>query len=306
MRIGIAGAGAVGCLFGGLLQQAGHHVTFLARGNHLEALKTNGLMIAGEGEVLHINRIFTDKISSLSECELILFCVKSNDTKSMAKQLLPFLKKNARILTMQNGVDNEELLCEIFGSHRVLSAATYVQAFLEAPGKVRQQGRVKLVIGELDNLTTKECLAVVQAFQQANIDTGQSHRILERKWKKLLWNITFNPLSAIVNARVGQVLDDEYLRKTAACIAKESIEVATHAGISIDFEETFSQIFKNAEHARTHQTSMLQDRLQGKRMEVEAICGFISRKGQTLSVPTPTINTVYRLLKFLDQQPTVY
>ena len=197
------------------------------------------------------------------------------------------------------GVDNEEILCDTFGSHRVLSAATYVQAFLEAPGKV------KLLLGELDNITVNACLAVVETFQQVGINTKHVHNILEKKWKKLLWNITFNPLSAIVNAQVGQVLDDVYLNKTAACIAKEAIEVAIQIGIPIDFEQTFSQIFKNAENARTHQTSMLQDRLQGKRMEIETMCGFVAKKGAVLDVPTPTINTVYRLLKFLDQQPNI-
>src|SRR5699024_11402537 len=93
--------------------------------------------------ILHIDHTFTDNLIDLSESELILFCVKSNDTERMAKQLLPVINKNALILTMQNGVDNEEVLCNIFGSHRVLSAATYVQAFLEAPGKVRQRGRVR-------------------------------------------------------------------------------------------------------------------------------------------------------------------
>jgi len=302
MQIGIAGAGAVGCFFGGLLQQAGHKVTFVARGKHLKELQKNGLTINKDEDILHIDRTFTDDLIDLSECELILFCVKSNDTERMAKQLLPVINKNALILTMQNGVDNEEVLCNIFGSDRVLSAATYVQAFLEAPGKVRQQGRVKLVIGGLDNVTTQVGLAVAETFQQAGIETKQAHNVLEKKWKKLLWNITFNPLSAIVQAQVGELLDDEHLRKTAACISEEAIEVAIRAGISMDSEQTLSVIFANAEHARSHQTSMLQDRLQGKRMEVEAMCGYIVRRGAALDVPTPTINTVYSLLKFIDQK----
>src|SRR5699024_4090785 len=116
----------------------------------------------------------------------------------MAKQLLPVINKNALILTLHHGVTNEEVLCNIFRSHRVLSAATYVQAFLEAPGKVRQRGRVRLVIGGLDNVTTKVGLAVGETFQHAGIETKHAENVLEKKWKKLLWNITFNPLSAIV------------------------------------------------------------------------------------------------------------
>src|SRR5690625_5090079 len=123
MQIGIAGAGAVGCFFGGLLQQAGHKVTFVARGKHLKELQKNGLTINKDEDILHIDRTFTDNLIDLSECELILFCVKSNDTERMAKQLLPVINKNALILTMQNGVDNEEVLCNIFGSDREIGRA---------------------------------------------------------------------------------------------------------------------------------------------------------------------------------------
>src|SRR5690625_7956330 len=105
MQIGIAGAGAVGCFFGGLLQQAGHKVTFVARGKHLEALQKNGLTINRDEDIVHIDRTFTDNLIDLSECELILFCVKSNDTERITKQLLPINNKNALIMSKHNVSD---------------------------------------------------------------------------------------------------------------------------------------------------------------------------------------------------------
>lgn len=303
MEIGVAGAGAVGCFFGGLLAKAGHRVTFLARGDHLTTMQKNGLTINPGSKETRIHSTFTDQLSNLSKSDLILFCVKSNDTESMAKQLLPILKKNTLILTMQNGVSNEEILTDIFGSNRVLSAATYVQTYISSPGQVRQQGRVKLVVGGLDHISNKACQAIATTFQQSGIDTTQTDRVLEKKWNKLLWNITFNPLSAIVTARVGDILDDQHLRDTATCISKEAIEVANRSGISIEREKTLAKIFANAEYARDHQTSMMQDRLQGKKMEVEAMCGYIVKKGKELNVSTPALTTVYHILKFIDQHP---
>ncbi len=302
MRIGIAGAGAVGSYFGSMLEQAGHPVTFLARGSHLTAMQKHGLVIDGDGAEAHSTKTFTDNIEDLAASELILFCVKSNDTARMAEQLLPLLQGDALVLTMQNGVDNEETLEAAFGRDRVLSAATYVQAFLEAPGKVRQQGRVKLLIGELDSIAENACARVIDAFQTAGIDAVHSGQILKRKWDKLLWNVTFNPLAAASGARVGQILDNPPLRKTAEAISSEAIGVAVAAGIAVEPDPTISKIFSNAEYARSHQTSMLQDRLQGKRMEVESMCGFIVRKAEEHGLEVPALQSIYSTLSFMNQQ----
>lgn len=301
MKIGIAGAGAVGSYFGAVLQKAGHQVTFLARGNHLIEMEKNGLTVSGEEESLHTKTAFTDDINDLSKSDLILFCVKSNDTEQMARQLHPILSKDALLLTMQNGVSNEETLCEIFGADRILSSATYIQASIEQPGKVNQNGRVKLVMGELDSSTREACSTITSLFQEASIDTKQADNILEKKWRKLLWNITFNPLSAIVNARVGEVLDDELLRNTAESICAEAIEVAMKSGITLDANQTISTIFSNAERAREHKTSMLQDRLEGKSMEVEAMCGYVFNKGKESNVPTPSIQAAYSILNYMNE-----
>ncbi|MFD2922360.1 ketopantoate reductase family protein [Halobacillus naozhouensis] len=302
MKIGVAGAGAVGSYFGSMLEKAGHPVTFLARGAHLTAMQKHGLIIAGDTANVHSKKVFTADIEDLAASEVVLFCVKSNDTARMAEQLLPILQDDALILTMQNGVDNEETLEATFGKKRVLSAATYIQAFVEAPGKVHQRGRVKLLIGELDSTISSACERVIETFQTAGIDAVHSGQILKRKWDKLLWNVTFNPLSAASGARIGQILDDPRLRKTAVTISSEAIDVAIAAGIAVDPEPTVEKIFSNAEYARAHQTSMLQDRLEGKRMEVESMCGFIVRRADELGLEVPALQSIYSTLTFMNQQ----
>lgn len=300
IKISIVGAGAVGGFFGGLLQKAGHQVTFLARGKHLAAMKKNGLVIKQGDERLTVNAVFTDNLNDLSKSQLILFCVKSNDTKQLAKQLLPILNKNVKILTMQNGVDNEEVLSEIFGVDRVFSCATYIQSTIEEAGIIKQHGRVKLVIGEVDSWEREECSSIVSIFQEAGIDTKHGEKILENKWSKFLWNVTFNPLSAITKAKIGEILDDKDLRKTAESICSESIKVALELGVNLDYEKTIVNIFGNAEYARTHITSMLQDRLNGKTMEVESMCGYLVRKAEKLNMKIPTIQTLYSILNYIN------
>lgn len=303
MKIGVAGAGAVGCLFGGLLHKAGHHVTFLSRDEHLKSMKEHGLTITGAIGTYNIRGLFTDDPKHLADSDLILFCVKSNDTVKMANQLHQYIEnKNSTILTMQNGVDNEEVLSDIFGSQRILSSATYVQASIKKPGWLKQHGRIKVDIGELDSFNTSFCSQVVKEFELAGIDAHHVNDILQKKWEKLLWNITFNPLSAVVCARVGEILDNEELRNIAMAICKEALSVGQKLGYKFNSDETVAQLFNKAEIARFHQTSMLQDRIKGKRMEIESVCGYTIKKGKEFKVNTPKINAIYSILKTFDRK----
>lgn len=303
MKIGVVGAGAVGGFFGSLLHKAGHKVTFLARGRHLEVSRENGMLVKHGSEKFTIHSAFTNNLHDLSDSDLVLFCVKANSTEQISKELLPILNLDAKIITMQNGVDNEEVLSEIFTTKRVFSCATYIQSIIEEPGIISQQGRVQLVIGELESSTREICSDIVLSFQQAGIDTRHSGKIIERKWKKLLWNITFNPLSAVSTAKVGEILDNEHLRKTAESICNEAIDVVLNVGVDIDRSKTLETIFTNAERARTHNTSMLQDRLSGKPMEVEAICGYVMRKANEMNVNVPKIQMLYSVLTYLNKEP---
>ena len=149
MKIGVMGSGAVGSFFGSFFSEAGHDVTYIARGAHLTEMNKNGLTIIKESEKIVIRQAFSENVEDLADCELILFCVKSGDTKEAAERLNEVIQDSAYVMTLQNGVSNEETLVEIFGKDRVLSAAVYVQAEVESPGVIQQSGRYKLVIGSI-------------------------------------------------------------------------------------------------------------------------------------------------------------
>ncbi|WP_408010383.1 ketopantoate reductase family protein [Pseudalkalibacillus sp. A8] len=302
MKIGVAGAGAVGGYFGGVLAQAGNQVVFLARGAHLEAMKAQGLRIESAKGEFTADGIFTNDIHSFKGLDLILFCVKSTDTKSVAEQLKNILDDSTRILVMQNGIDNEEILSEMFGKERVLSTATYLSASVKEPGIIHQFGEPRLPIGTLNRTADPFAKEVVAVFNHSGVKSWASDDIICTKWQKLLWNVTFNPLSAIVKADVGQILDDPLLRRTAGSIQKEAFLVAKKKGIRIA-PEILEQIFMGAEkRARNHKTSMLQDRLKGKRMEIESLCGYLVREGERLRVETPVLQAIYVILTFIEQQ----
>ncbi|MEH7336539.1 ketopantoate reductase family protein [Neobacillus drentensis] len=298
MKIGVAGTGAVGGYFGGLLQKAGHEVVFLARGTTLERMQEKGLAIESEVERFTVDGVFTNQYESFSDIDLLLFCVKSTSTTEVATKFLPLLKESSLIMTFQNGVDNEEILADIFGEKRILSCATYIQAIVTETGAVKQIGvPPRLLIGALDNRLSEEVNEIAAQFNAANIDTFTTNNILEIKWKKLLWNVTFNPITALIESKVGAVFENEGLYSSAEKICKEGIAVARALGFAID-EDFYETIFAQGNLARNHHTSMLQDKLKGKTLELESIAGYIVKKGKELKVETPVLETIYHLLNY--------
>ncbi|XJZ28865.1 ketopantoate reductase family protein [Bacillota bacterium Lsc_1132] len=298
MKIGIAGTGAVGGYFGGQLKLAGNDVIFLAREKKLTKLLENGLTIKGEAASFHVDGDFTGRYEDFSDVDLLLFCVKSNATKEVASLMAAFLKKECLILTLQNGVDNEEILAEMFGKQWVMAAATYIQAEEEEPVFIRQIGlNPRLVIGALDESTDGKVMDIVKIFNTAGIKTISTADVLEIKWKKLLWNITFNPLTALIESKVGAIYESKCLQETAVKVCKEAIAVARKNGIDID-ENFYEKIIEQGKLAVNHQTSMLQDKLKGKPMELESICGYVIRKGKEFGVETPVLETIYHLLSY--------
>ncbi|MDF2857355.1 MAG: hypothetical protein K0Q87_3206 [Neobacillus sp.] len=302
MKIGIAGTGAVGGYFGGLLKDSGKEVVFYARGDNHKVLQKKGLRIESESGTITVDGIFSESYQSFSDVDLLLFCVKSTATTEVATNILPYLKKECLILTLQNGVDNEGLLADIFGVHRVLSAATYIQAIVKEPGVVKQIGvPPRLVLGSLDESLVEKVTYVSALFNNANIETFPTSNILLVKWKKLLWNVTFNPLTALIESSTGTILDDIGLKATAIRICKEAISVARKLGFEIE-ESYHETIIKQGQLARNHQTSMLQDKLNGKAMELESICGYIVNAGKLVNVDTPSLETIYRLLSYQEKK----
>ena len=296
MKIGIMGSGAVGSFFGSFLSEAGHDVTYIARGAHLAEMKKNGLTIVGENGKKTIYQSFSENIEALADCELILFCVKSGDTKETAEKLKQIIPESTYVMTLQNGVSNEETLVDILGKDRVLSAAVYVQAAIESPGVIKQSGRVRLVVGALGDGGQDAAGNFTTLLNEAKIPSDYSQQILLRKWKKYLWNLIFNPLSAATDMTIGQLLDDSHLREIAWEIGTETIEIATLSGYPLT-EEDIQVSFQNAEYARQHTTSMLQDIRNGKVTEAEELMGYLIRKADSYNKPVSTVKTVYHLLK---------
>jgi 2-dehydropantoate 2-reductase len=301
MKIAVIGAGAVGGFIGGLLHRAGENVTFIARGKHLQVMKTSGLKITSKIDTFTVYAPFHGNIEMIEEADLILFTVKSTETSNIIKQIKPYVKRDAVILTLQNGVDNEEVLIEHFGIEKVLAGSAYLTSEIKNAGHILQQGKHSIVLGSLTEESKGVAAKVKEIFVRSNIHTSLSDNIINAKWEKLLWNVTFNPLSAVSEATVKSILENHHLKTIAEQVLNEALEISKKVGIVLP-DNIVERIFMKASYARDHQTSMLQDKLNGKPMEIESLCGFFVRKGKELQVNVSILQTLYSLLSFMDRK----
>ncbi|MFE8699444.1 ketopantoate reductase family protein [Cytobacillus sp. FJAT-54145] len=301
MKVTIVGAGSVGGFYGALLKRSGQDVTFIARGKHLEAMKENGLNVKSSSEQFSIDAEFSGDFEDLKDTDLIIFTVKSTDTTQTIQKIKPNISSNVKVLTLQNGVDNEEVLAHEFGVENVFAGAAYLSAKVDKPGSIVQLGKHALVIGGLHESQDEFVQQVANMFQDAGVTCFVSDEIMAKKWEKLLWNVTFNPLSAVTEATVGEILDDYELKGLAEHVLEEALTIAKRSKINVH-DDIANRVFIDAGSVRGHQTSMLQDKLKGKPMEVESLCGFFVRRGRELGVDVPALSTIYSVLSFMDKK----
>ncbi|HLE36066.1 MAG TPA: 2-dehydropantoate 2-reductase [Candidatus Acidoferrales bacterium] len=304
-RVAVMGAGAVGCYFGGMLARAGAPVTLIGRRDRVEAIAHDGLFIDSIDFQESVAVAASTQPDAARDADLILFCVKTLDTEESARLLQPHLKPGATVVSLQNGVDNVE---RIRGATRTASgkngiealpAVVYVAAAMSAPGRVKHSGRGDLVVGH--STRRAEVERVAQTFERAGVPCRISENIEGDLWVKLILNCAGNALTALGRSSYGRAAQHELARQVMRATAEEAIAVARAAGIQLptaDFVAAGLDLAKNLGPATS---STAQDIERGKRTEIDALNGYITRRGAALGVPTPVNHTLYALVKLLEE-----
>lgn len=298
MKILVMGTGGVGGYFGAKLARAGEDVTFVARGPHLEAIRKHGLTIksTSEGEFVVRSRA-TDDPASAGAADLVLFCVKSYDTEAAAEAMRPALGPATAIVSLQNGVDNEEKIERIVGRGRVLGGAAYVFATIENPGVIAHSLGGRIVFGELDGTASPRSQRILEAFQRAAVPAECSSRIQRVLWEKYLFIAAQAGLTALTRSPIGVLRSIPETRRLYRLILEELAGVAKAAGIDLS-PQTVDDIVAAADKLAAATTSSLHhDLVHGRRLELEALHGHAVRLGEQLGVPTPTLFSVYAALR---------
>jgi 2-dehydropantoate 2-reductase len=305
LKIAVFGAGGVGAFFGGLLVRGGAEVHFVARSPQLEALRRSGIQIRS----LRLGDVRIPPVRAESDpqrigpCDLVLICVKAHQTPQILDPVSALVEEQTTIVTLQNGVESDEPLAARFGPSRVIPGVVYVGATLEEPGVVRHVAAGTIAIGVRDNGDPSRLPVVAAALRQ----TGQPVTIVDdiqhERWLKLLWNASFNPVSAITGRTPRELVAVPSTRQLVIDVMREVVAVAAAQGIVID-EAAVDEQLAWTERAPAIRTSMMVDRERGRGMEIDALVGVVVRKGRELGVPAPVSQSMLALLQAIAAPST--
>jgi 2-dehydropantoate 2-reductase len=299
--VAVIGAGAVGSYFGGLLARAGYDVTLIARQDHVKAIQENGLYMECQSFQEYVSVKASTEYQVIKNADLVLFCVKSPDTESVAKEIKPYLSEDSIILSLQNGVDNAERIRAVL-LNPVYPAVVYVAAGMAGPGHVKHFGRGELVIGDLDGKEAcLDQLTLLQEFlNKGNVPCSISKNIKHDMWLKFLVNCSYNAISGIGQIEYGQMVLSEHINDLIKQIVKEFLAVAEKEGVHISPEQA---IFANQQIAKTmtkQKSSTAQDLMKCKKTEIDFLNGYIVKRGLAHQIPTPANQSVHALVKMLE------
>lgn len=298
LRVAVLGAGAVGCYFGALLARAGHTVTLIGRQAHVQAVQARGLRLQTAALDLQVSLAASTEASAVAGADVLLFCVKSTDTEDAARQMRPHLGPHTLVLTLQNGVDNDERVREVLGTGGdappVAAAVVYVATEMAGPGHVRHHGRGELVIAP-----SPLSSAVAQQFSAAGIATEISDNVRGALWAKLVLNCAYNALSAVSQQPYGRLVQTPGVTDVIADVVAECLAVAQADGIRIpgDVQAAVRGI---AATMPGQMSSTAQDVARGKTSEIDHLNGYVVQRGAALGMATPLNRALWVLVKLAE------
>lgn len=303
MRFGVMGTGGVGGYFGGLLARAGAPVCFIARGPHLRALQERGLTVDSvEPGAFHVrDALFTDDPEEAGPCDVVLYCVKTTSNPAAIPFMRPMLRPDSVVVSLQNGVDNGELLAREYGEARVLAGAAYVFSAIAGPGRVHQTGGPRqLVFGPLEGGPKDKGEEVAAAMRGARVHARLSSDIRVDLWNKFILICAISGMTALTRRPLGEILGYEGTARMAREVMREVHRLGSAMGVPLAPDADAAAYRFMARQDPAGKGSMCHDVEAGRRLEIDSLCGYVSRMGRTHRVPTPLNDYLFHTLKLAD------
>ena len=298
MRIAIVGSGGLGGYFGGRLAAAGVDVVFLARGAHLDALRTGGLRIESPNGNLRLPRVSaTDDASTVGAVDVVLFAVKLYDTESAIPLLPPLIGADTVVIPFQNGVESVAMLARTVDRQHLAAGTSYVQAFLAEPGVIRHVALDRLIFGELDGARTPRLERLFDVCRDAGVSPTLSDQIEVELWSKFVHLSVLSGMTSVTRSPVGLLRDDPDLFAMWQAALVETMAVARARGVDLPrglFDELVTLLQSTPAQAGS---SMLQDLERHRRLELPWLSGAVVRMGQALDVETPIHRFIATVLR---------
>lgn len=306
MKICMLGTGSLGSTIGGTLAQGGSEVYFVDQWKeHIDKINENGLKMTDEKEDWYVKVDARTSAEGMGPVDLVIVLVKSFATKEAVSQLKEtnVIGENTLVMSLQNGLGNEETIAEVVGETNVISGKTYVGGRLLSPGYVSAGVKGKYTyIGELTGEITDRIQAVCDEFNKAGLLCEVSDNIKGLIWDKLLINVAAGALCGITRLPYGPLYEEEYIKETAVAAIQEGIDVAKAAGVKLKSEDPEYPWYAASEGLpETFKTSILQSLELKRPTEIDFINGSVVEWGKKFGIPTPVNRTLVTCVKGIEK-----
>lgn len=302
MRIAVFGTGGVGGYFGGRLAKAGEDVTFIARGEHLRAIRTSGLKVdTPDGDFVIFPAQATDTVEEVGVVDLVILGVKAWQVPEAARAVKPLVGSDTTVLPLQNGVDAVSQLVAELGAEKVIGGLCRIVSYVVEPGHIRHSGfKPSIIIGELDNQHTDRIAGIEQVFKHAGLDISIAPDIQVALWTKFLFIASFSGVGAVADAPAEVVRKDPKWRGLMLSAMEEIYALAHARGVKLP-PDSVSKVMAAVDGLHEDATSsMHRDIAAGKPSELESQNGAVVRMAREAGVAAPTHELIYQTLKPLE------
>jgi 2-dehydropantoate 2-reductase len=303
-NVTIVGAGAMGCLFAARLAEGGADVTLIdVDQQRLEALGRDGITLSDDsGERIVPIRTATAAQAS-GPVDLLMLFTKGMHSADAIRSVAHLARPDAYAVTLQNGLGNAEAIAGIFATDRILIGVTDFPADLEGPTRVSSHGSGHIWLGAFAAGADAGVAPAVALLRRGALDAVADARVMVAIWEKVAFNAALNSLATVTGLTVGG-MDTPAGRRIATAIVDEVVATATAQGIEVDRASILAKVDHALANHRGHRASMLQDRLVGRRTEIETINGAVVRAAEAAGVDTPVTRTLADLVRLIEMPGT--
>lgn len=298
MKILIMGSGGVGGYYGSVLFRNGHDVKFIARGEHLEKINSNGLIIKSVTSGNYtVKSDAYDSVPINFSPEIILFTVKAYDNSDAIEIISSAMSKTTSLITLQNGVGSSDLLKNRFPSNNIISGVTYIDSFVTSPGNIVEQGGpCNIIIGNQFQPNDPTVSLIRDILAKSKINIAISSSIESEIWSKLIYICALSGMMCITRSSMHSIMNYKETYEMTREIVQEVYQVSTAMKIALKpniVDLTMEQLKTNS---RSIQSSMQTDLFKGKNIEVDYLNGAVSKFGKKYGVKTPINEYIFRTL----------
>ncbi|MEC7490818.1 MAG: 2-dehydropantoate 2-reductase [Pseudomonadota bacterium] len=324
MKFCVFGAGAVGGFVGGMVARRGTDVSLVARGDHLQAIQTNGLKVLTPDESFVVRVPATNYPAELGVQDVIFVSTKAHSLTEASKAMQPLIGPGTIVVAAQNGipfwyfhahgpphnghtlqtVDHGAKIASAIGNQRVVGCVITSSNVVEAPGIVRNIGNQVFTLGEPDGSISDRLLDISRILKDAGLDAPVSTDLRGEIWTKMWGNVSFSPMAVLTMSKLGPLVEGDDLRALGVGIMEEVQTVGEALGVT--FKGTIESRLEGTRRVAGHKTSILQDLEAGRQMEVDGITGAVVELGRLLGVKTPMVDMVYALMRQRARQAGLY